>query len=180
MASYRLLAVLCLVIIASSCTVDAGVSPKELKKAIQAIRRSPQIKVAVSNATLEKIFRLVTLVSNKQGPVTLLIPADFGFFANIATGGQARYTLPQLDKLRKFHFVKGISTQADIKALPKNSEIATLLGTTSIKKITPPSFPVVLLKGAKILPSILLAGDLYVGQTLAVHLISSMLTPPGL
>lgn len=176
MSPTRFFVFFCIVLLATSSVCEARVKPKELVAAIRAIRRSPRVKAAaIPNETVEKLFRMVMQISSDAGPVTLLVPADLGYLRSLQ-GQSTAYTLEQMNRIKRFHFFNGALRAANIKALPKNAEIATLEGS-SIVKMSGDALPVALLKGRDAVPSILLAGDLYVGGTLVVHVVSSMLVP---
>eukprot|EP00475_Leptophrys_vorax_P010939 TRINITY_DN17486_c0_g1_i1.p1 TRINITY_DN17486_c0_g1~~TRINITY_DN17486_c0_g1_i1.p1 ORF type:complete len:177 (+),score=17.23 TRINITY_DN17486_c0_g1_i1:182-712(+) len=173
MAAFRNLAVLCVVLLAAASLADARVPKPEFLKAIKAIRSSR--KVAATTAPLvEKLFRMVMQVDSSTGNVTLLVPADLAALAGGATLPQM--SPAQFDKVKRYHLLDGGFLQADIKALPRGGTLPTLEGQ-SIKKISGDVIPVVMLKGRDVLPSILIAGDVYVGETLTVHVISSTLYP---
>ncbi|CAI5974014.1 unnamed protein product [Closterium sp. NIES-64] len=163
-----------LVVISGAVDVaEARVNRKEVLQAIKVLRRSPRLPKALASSTaLEDLFR--TAMGSSSGPMTLLLPADMGYVQS-RLNNQV-FTLKQMNTIRKYHIVSGLVRIADIQALPRGSTLSTMEGS-AIKKITPPSLPVVLFKGRDALPSMVVGGDAYVGKTLAVHIISTMLIP---
>ncbi|CAI5468270.1 unnamed protein product [Closterium sp. Yama58-4] len=154
---------------------EARVNRKEALQAIKALRRSPRIpKSLAASPALENLFRAAMQLGSSSGPVTLLVPADMGYVQS-RLNNQV-FTLQQMNSIRKYHLVSGLLKVADLQAMARGSTLATVEGST-IKKITPPSLPVVLLKGRDALPSMVVGGDVYVGDTLAVHIVSTMLIP---
>ncbi|CAI7812892.1 unnamed protein product [Closterium sp. NIES-54] len=115
-------------------------------------------------------------LDDSTGNVTLLVPAAL---ASLSPAALPAYTLPQANKIRLYHLLSGLYTAADLQALPRNAKIPTVEGN-AITKLTPKIIPVVMLKGKDLMPSVLVSGDVYVGDTLAVHVVSSVLLPPDL
>ncbi|GJP47498.1 hypothetical protein CLOM_g6685 [Closterium sp. NIES-68] len=171
-------ALLCVMLVVVSCVAgvaEARVNRKDARRAFNAIRRSSRIpKALAASPALENLFRMIMQLGSSSGPVTLLVPADMGYVQSRLNNRV--FTPSQLNSIRKYHLLDGLVKLADIQALPRGSTVATLEGST-IKKITPPSLPVVLLKGRDALPAMVVAGDVYVGSTLAVHVVSTMLIP---
>ncbi|GJP47499.1 hypothetical protein CLOM_g6686 [Closterium sp. NIES-68] len=175
MASVRVLSLLLLVLVSAAAVAEARIDPAEFIKAIKAIRRSPRFKAA-SVPAAEALFRRLMKLDSSTGNVTLLVPAEL---AALNAAALPAFTLPQANKIRLYHLLSGLYTVADLQALPLNAKIATVEGKT-MKKLTPAVIPVVMLKGRDLLPSVLVSGDVYVGDTLAVHVVSSILLPPDL
>ncbi|CAI7885406.1 unnamed protein product [Closterium sp. NIES-53] len=175
MASVRLLSLLLLVLVSAATVAEARIDPTEFIKAIKAIRRSPRIAAATLPAA-EALFRRLMKLDDSTGNVTLLVPAAL---ASLSPAALPAYTLPQANKIRLYHLLSGLYTAADLQALPRNAKIPTVEGN-AITKLTPKIIPVVMLKGKDLMPSVLVSGDVYVGDTLAVHVVSSVLLPPDL
>ncbi|CAI5497561.1 unnamed protein product [Closterium sp. Naga37s-1] len=118
------------------------------------------------------LFTVLT-AANEEGPMTILIPLDVTeYYTSIKD-----YSAEEREKIMKYHM---IPKQYKYKKLMKEKagyKIKTKVDGQKISKMTGDKFPGIVLMGKKGMPSIMVGGDVFVGEELAIHLVTSMLFP---
>ncbi|CAI5953369.1 unnamed protein product [Closterium sp. NIES-65] len=120
------------------------------------------------------LFTVLT-AANEEGPMTILIPLDVTeYYTSIKD-----YSAEEREKIMKYHM---IPKQYKYKKLMKEKagyKIKTKVDGQKISKMTGDKFPGIVLMGKKGMPSIMVGGDVFVGEELAIHLVTSMLIAPS-
>ncbi|GJP36104.1 hypothetical protein CLOM_g20630 [Closterium sp. NIES-68] len=116
---------------------------------------------------------LLLAAAGEEGPITILIPLDVTeYFTTMKD-----YSAEQRNVILKYHMVP---KQYKFKKLQKEKagyKIKTKAEGQKISKMTGDAFPAIVLMGKKGMPSILVGPDIFIGETLAIHLVTSMLFP---
>ncbi|CAI7799089.1 unnamed protein product [Closterium sp. NIES-54] len=116
---------------------------------------------------------MLLTAAKEEGPMTILIPLDVTEYYT----SMKDYTAEEREKIKKYHMIPKQYKYKKLKKEKAGYKIKTKVDGQKISKMTGDTFPGIVLMGKKGMPSIMVGGDVFVGETLAIHLVTSMLFP---
>eukprot|EP00475_Leptophrys_vorax_P021770 TRINITY_DN29589_c0_g1_i1.p1 TRINITY_DN29589_c0_g1~~TRINITY_DN29589_c0_g1_i1.p1 ORF type:complete len:171 (+),score=7.00 TRINITY_DN29589_c0_g1_i1:57-569(+) len=150
-------------------TIEA-VSRKDKVQGLIAVQKSKTGAKAYFEAALTTLAHFVP----RSGNVTILIPVNaIGWYRTIQG-----VSTNQKEDIRRYQMLDGYFRYSKLQNLPQGIQLPTLLGPY-VTKFTQTKYSLVGLVGKGDEPSYIVLGDLYVGDTMVIHLISQVLQPTG-
>eukprot|EP00475_Leptophrys_vorax_P011783 TRINITY_DN18285_c0_g1_i2.p1 TRINITY_DN18285_c0_g1~~TRINITY_DN18285_c0_g1_i2.p1 ORF type:complete len:153 (-),score=1.65 TRINITY_DN18285_c0_g1_i2:60-518(-) len=143
------------------------------------VARAEQLGVDItwiySPPYLEQWFQWATGIDLQKQPITWLqVGRPFGITRFIRF-----YTYPERQKIRKYHFIKGLYTWDDMRSARILTTYDTMENST-IQKVSGRILLPTMLRGYDARPAALYTGNIYIGYNLYIHYISKALIPPDL
>ncbi|CAI5492970.1 unnamed protein product [Closterium sp. Naga37s-1] len=167
-------AALLLLLLASTFVETAvAVSRKDVRLALQKIRRNPRLQ----RLNFKKFFqKFVLLAINQKGPITLFLPTDP---YTMYTAYSAGYTAQDFATLGKNNMIPEYHVYKDFVHDAAGTTYTTVLGE-KVKKWNGKRTKLVALQAAKGLPSLVTWPNMFQGDTLVIHLVSLALIPSSM
>ncbi|CAI5497563.1 unnamed protein product [Closterium sp. Naga37s-1] len=166
-------AFLLLLLASSFFPLAVAVSRKDVRLALQEIRRNPRLQ----RLNFKKFFqKFVLLAINQKGPITLFLPTDP---YTMYTAYSAGYTAQDFAMLGKNNMIPEHHPYKDFVHDSAGTTYTTVLGE-KVKKWNGKRTKLVAFKAAKGLPSLVIWPNMFQGDTLVIHLVSLALIPSSM
>ncbi|CAI5463727.1 unnamed protein product [Closterium sp. Yama58-4] len=166
-------ALLLLLLVSTFVETAVAVSQKDVRLALQKIRRNPRLQ----RLNFKKFFqKFVLLAINQKGPITLFLPTDP---YTMYTAYSAGYTAQDFAILGKNNMIPEYLSYKDFVRATAGTTYTTVLGE-KVKKWNGKRTKLVALQAAKGLPSLVIWPNMFQGDTLVIHLVSLALIPSSM